>query len=349
MATQQQFLDFLSDIEPSKITKKRASDAHKALRNFLSNHETFKEYHINTFLSGSYKRDTAIRPQVNNGDEERPDVDIIVVTNHTLDDAPSDVLNCLYKTLEEKYDSIRKQTRSIGIETSMADMDVVLIISPNGMDGTLYIPDRKLKKWLETNPPRHTSWTTERNQDSSGRFKPLVKLVKWWRRENRTISKKPKGFIIECIVAECMNYHETHYEDLFTEVLEGIVDRYQYYIETEQVPHIDDPGVPGNNVLSNVTLAAFEGFYNKAKVHAELARSAQQEEDAHKELSIWREIFGERFPRSNLQDRASKLKEARISGSIFIDPMTGKVNKNQNSATHVKSPPHRDWHDKEIL
>ena len=152
--------------------------------------------------------------------------------------------------------------------------------------------------------------------------------------------------MIECIVAECMNYYETQYEDLFIEVLEGIVDRYQYYIESEQVPHIDDPGVPGNNVLSNVTFAAFQGFYNKAKTHAELARSAQQEEDAHKELSIWREIFGERFPRSNLQDRASALKEARISRGIFIDPMTGRVNKNRNSATHVKSPPHRDWHDK---
>ena len=29
------------------------------------------------------------------------------------------------------------------------------------LDGKLYIPDRKLSKWVETNPPRHTEWTTE--------------------------------------------------------------------------------------------------------------------------------------------------------------------------------------------
>jgi hypothetical protein len=141
---QARFLKFLSDIEPSPTTKQNASSSHTTLRAYLAGHEDFIEHHVRTFLSGSYKRDTAIRPRRKNGDTERPDVDIIVETNHTLDDNPAEVVDLLYTTLEKQYPNIRRQARSVGIETSKADMDVVPIIAPYGKEGQLYIPDRKL-------------------------------------------------------------------------------------------------------------------------------------------------------------------------------------------------------------
>lgn len=322
MITQQQFKDFLHDIEPSPTTKTRASTAHTALRAFLRSHSTFK-VHVDTFLSGSYRRDTAIRPITKEGEEERPDVDIIVVTNHTLADDPKEVIDLLYKTVKEKY-TVRKQTRSVGISTATVDMDVVPIIAPEGIEGTLYIPDRRLEQWLITNPPRHTSWTTEVNQASGGRFKPLVKLIKWWRRENPTISKRPKGFVIECIVAECMDYEETQYVDLFVGTLEEIVNRYATHISLKCLPRIDDPGVPGNSVTAGMTFAAFEGFYNKAKAHAELGRCAQSEHDPTESLSLWRKIFGPRFPASNGTKSKSLLSDAAVPmGLTFQDrPVT---------------------------
>jgi hypothetical protein len=324
MVTQKQFKDFLHDIEPSSTTKKKASAAHTTLRKFLREHTTFSEFHVDTFLSGSYRRDTAIRPVTKEGEEERPDVDIIVVTNHTLNDEPKDVLNLLYRTLKEKYDDIRKQARSVGISTASADMDAVPIIAPQGMEGTLYIPDRKLSQWLVTNPPRHTSWTTEINQVSGGRFKPLVKLMKWWRRENPTVSKRPKGFVIECIAAECMDFEETQYADLFLGTLEGIVTKYAMYIAAGSLPFIKDPGVPSSSVTSGMTFAAFEGFYNKAEAHAELGRRAQKEQDPEKALTLWRKIFGPRFPASSTDKSNSLLSEAVVpTGSTFPDkPVT---------------------------
>ena len=296
MAIQTQFRQFLTDIEPSTTTKKRAQDAHTRLRKFIRSHETFKQYHEGTFLSGSYKRDTAIRPQVKDGDEERPDVDIIVITNHSLDDVPSDVVNLLYDTLSDKYDDLRKQARSVGVFTSTADMDVVPIIAPDGMDGTLYIPDRHLGEWLETNPPAHSTWTTEMNATGEGRFKPLVKLTKWWRREKPTISKRPKGFMIECIVAECMDFEETQYAELFLGMLESIVSRYSAYVSLDMVPSIEDPGVADNDVLSGMTFSAFEGFYNKAATCAEIGRRALAAGDTEEGLRLWRDVFGSRFP-----------------------------------------------------
>jgi predicted nucleotidyltransferase len=296
MATQQQFRDFLQDIEPSSTTKRNASVGHTSLRRYLKEHEEFSDYHLDTFLSGSYKRDTAIRPQIKDGVESHPDVDIIVVTNHSLSDDPCKVIDLLYDTLRGKYERIRKQARSVGIRTSKVDMDVVPIIAPNGLGEILYIPDRKLEKWLVTDPPRHTTWTTEVNEESGGRFKPLVKLMKWWRRENPTIAKKPKGFQIECITAECMDRKESRYDELFIGTLEQIVKNYQACIVFEFVPSIDDPGVSGNNVMDGVSFHAFKGFYNKAKTCAELGRKAQSETDKEEESKLWRQIFGSRFP-----------------------------------------------------
>jgi hypothetical protein len=319
MITQQQFKDFLHDIEPSPSTKQRASTAHQTLRTYLRNHDAFSHYHVDTFLSGSYKRDTAIRPVSIEGEQERPDVDIIVVTNHTLRDQPEDVIELLYQTLVDQYD-IRKQTRSVGISMATVDMDVVPIIAPQGMTKTLYIPDRKLKQWLVTNPPRHTLWTTETNKASHGHFKPLVKLMKWWRRENRTISKRPKGFVIECIVAECMDFDETDYAELFLGTLEGIIRRYAPDISLGMLPRIEDPGVPGNSVTDGTTYAAFKGFYNKACTHAEIGRLAQQEDDPEDSLSLWREVFGSRFPASGSTKSNGLLSEAAApTGLEFPD------------------------------
>lgn len=329
MATKKQFLDFLKDIEPSPTTKSDASSAHTSLRKFLRDHEDFKKVHIDTFLSGSYKRDTAIRPRIIDGKLTKPDIDIIVVTNHSLNDSPKDVINLLRDTLSDAdYGFVDPpNTRSVGIYTDKVEMDVVPIIAPWGMDSTLYIPDRKLEKWLVTNPPRHTSWTTQVNDASGGTFKPLVKLFKWWRRENRTISKRPKGFVIECMVAENMKYGEDSYENLFLDTLENIVNKYAINIILGTVPHISDPGVPGNSVTNGMTFDAFKGFYNKAKDHLEIGRGAQQEENPEEELKLWRKIFGERFPAAQNNTANSLLSSALTPGTIEFPNKPVKPNK----------------------
>jgi hypothetical protein len=317
MATNGQFEDFLHDIEPSPTTKKNCADAHSVLRGFLRNHNIFSPWHADTFLSGSYKRDTAIRPKTEEGKIERPDVDIIVVTKHTLNHKPADVLTLLMNTLGNNYSGIRKQARSVGISTATVDMDVVPIIEPQ--EGALYIPDRKLESWLPTNPPAHTSWTTQVNKETGGRFKPLVKLMKWWRRESPTISKYPKGFVIECITAACMDQTETNYGKLFAVTLQAITDRYLLWLSLGIIPHIDDPGVPGNSVCSKISLSAFEGFCKKAESHAKIASQALAESDSEKTTELWREIFGQRFPKPRSQKSGLLKKAAVLEGLVFPD------------------------------
>jgi hypothetical protein len=319
LITQQQFLDLLADIEPSATTKANASSAHTALRKFIRGADSFSPYHVETFLSGSYKRNTSIRPRKKGESLSRPDIDIIVVTNHTLYDHPPNVVDLLYWTLRREYPEIRRQARSVGIATTLADMDVVPIIQPGGDGTTMYIPDRKLEKWVVTNPPGHTAWTTQVNERSGGRFKPLVKLMKWWRRENQTVSKRPKGFVLECFTEQCFDTDQTQYADQFLGTLEQIVVKYAFNILLKTVPAIADPSVPGNSVTAGMTFDTFEGFYNKAKEHAELGRKAQAEPDADKSLAMWRKIFGPRFPGSGQSKAAGLLNEAVVPGMTFPD------------------------------
>jgi len=321
------FDDFLRDIEPSRTTKARASSAHAALRDFLSKHQDFGKVHEKTFLSGSYKRDTAIRPKNSDGDVERPDVDVIVQTNHLLADNPDDVVDSLYSAVKSGYSNVRKQQRSVGVETEQASMDVVPIIAPYGDAGPFYIPDRKLETWVQTDPPRHTQWTTEMNDVAGGRFKPLVKLTKWWRRENPTVSKRPKGFVMECITAECMDKNETHYGELFAGALGGVVSNYGPSVDAGLIPHITDPGVPGNSVTDGMTFAAFEGFYRKAEAHAKLARQALEEEDPDTATELWRRVFGDRFPKVKSTKAASLLGVAAAPRTALFPDRPVKPNK----------------------
>jgi hypothetical protein len=293
------FEKFLRDIEPSPTTKSGASSAHAALRDHLAASEVLEDRHVRTFLSGSYRRDTAIRPRVVNGKLERPDIDVIMVVEYTTEDDPGTVLGDLHAALTTGpggYPNTRRQSRSVPVETAQAIMDSVPLIAPFGDGGSLFIPDKKLETWLETNPPAHTEWTTGINKRSGGRFKPLVKMMKWWRRENPTISKHPKGFVIECLVAEDLASQSNHYGEMFLSVLDGLLEKYEAFADLETVPFISDPAVPGNPILGGVSGSAFKGFINKAEGHVETVRKALAEEDGAVATRLWRAVFGPRFP-----------------------------------------------------
>lgn len=296
MATQQQFLDFLSEIEPSTSTKDMCASGHNTLRTKLAGHETYRHVHVNTFLSGSYARNTALRPRTSNGILRRPDVDIIVVTRYMQWDVPSEVIRTIRRTVTHLgYEEVESNRRSVCVKLGAVEMDVVPVIATE--DGGWLIADKSEERWLVTNPMGHNQWATAINKKAYGNFKPLVKLLKWWRRENLPHLRRPKGFILETMVADLMDYAENSYEELFAKLLERIVTEYEWLAMAGQVPYLDDPSVPGNNVFSRVKPEEFKRFYDMAVSHAALVRRAQKEQDVDKALVLWQRVFGDRFRR----------------------------------------------------
>ena len=123
------FTDFLKDIRPTATQRDGYKNGHRVLRARLANYGPLTEAIVSTFLQGSYRRATAVRPQ---GDK-RPDVDIIAVTAlHHEEFKPSEVLD-LFHTFAKKYyaDKCRRQGRSIGIEVDGVDLDLVPTAAPS--------------------------------------------------------------------------------------------------------------------------------------------------------------------------------------------------------------------------
>jgi hypothetical protein len=126
------FNDFLSEIRLTENQKNDLRRGHRTLRERLESDETLSKIIIATFLQGSYRRATAIRPV---GDK-RADVDVIVVTNLdrfkvSPEEAIKDFIPFLEKYYKGKY---RIQGRSIGIELSYVDLDIVVTSAPSEVE-----------------------------------------------------------------------------------------------------------------------------------------------------------------------------------------------------------------------
>lgn len=123
------FIDFLSEIRLTPTQVEDLINGHETLRELLRKDEKLSDIIVVTFLQGSYRRSTIIKPK----DNENPDVDIVVVTN--LDKelcTPEDAHNKFIPFLEENYyNKYQIQGRSIGICLDSVDLDLVITTAPS--------------------------------------------------------------------------------------------------------------------------------------------------------------------------------------------------------------------------
>lgn len=287
MSIQEDFKAFLSDIEPSKSTVESISSAQNALRSYLENDDDYASHYEDSFLSGSYGKHTSIRPAK---DDDNRDVDIVILTDHDTNDCSSDVIIELRDALEksERYKSAHLQTHSVGINLSKLDIDVV----PLAGDGDKrYIGCIDDGDWKETDPKGHIEWSTQVNKDASGKYKPVVKIMKWWRRENCPADIKwPKGITLEKMIADCFPSDNSNYEDILVELFENLKDEYADEVDREIVPRVEDPSVPDNNLAEGYEIADFRSFLKGISSSLEII----QEEGSCNES--WRKVLGSRFP-----------------------------------------------------
>lgn len=126
------FNDFLKNIRLTENQVSELKTAHETLRSRLENDEDLKSIIVGTFLQGSYKRSTAVKPRNGN----RSDVDIIIVTNLDKESVtPEEALDNFEIFLEKYYSGkYRKQGRSWGIEMSHVDLDVVPTSAPSEIE-----------------------------------------------------------------------------------------------------------------------------------------------------------------------------------------------------------------------
>ena len=304
MALQKDFNNFLSNIEPSRSTVEYISSVQIDLRDYLKSHDTYSAVYLDTFLSGSYSKHTSIRPV--KGDKKR-DVDIIVVTNHKMTDDSADVLQELCDALldSDKYSSAEIQHHSVGIEMSQISIDVVPVIVDEEDDDIYWIGNSENGEWAKTDPKGHKTWSTKVNQDNNEEYKPLVKIIKWWRHKNCPSDiKYPKGITLEKIVADNLGDSSLSTEDFLIETLQNIVSAYKEdFADQDLLPIVEDPSekIKGNNLLEGYIAEDFSAFVYKIDEHLNKLSDSGTDND------LWRDILGDEFPKSEDSKSISNL------------------------------------------
>lgn len=194
-----QLWGLVSEIEPTQAQKEGAKRSHNYLRDVLCTGQMASRI-TGHYLSGSYSRDTAIRPL--------DDVDIIFVIDPTkwntgllsmfMRPTPERVLESFASAIRYRYpvSSVFGQRRSVRLELSHLDIDVVPAIIDNENTDFIWIPDRDSGDWIKSSPKRHGANATNVNKQQGNRFKPLVKLLKYWN-GNLPSTANLKSFAIE--------------------------------------------------------------------------------------------------------------------------------------------------------
>lgn len=296
MAKQADFSKFLSNIEPSPTTVSYISSIQTNLREYLKKHKEYKNIHVDTFLSGSYAKHTAIRPVLG---DKKCDVDIIVVTSYKSDKKPKEVLEELKDALLENsnYDTALVQQHSVGIDMSGISVDVVPVIADDEYNQIYYIGDVDSNEWSITDPKGHKEWSTAVNNDNNNEYKPLIKIFKWWRRYNCPEDKRyPKGITLEKIVADNLGDSSLSTEDFLIATMQNIVSNYkESYVNENVNPIIDDPSeiINENDLLEGYSVEDFAAFVNKLEEHLNLLNIEGTTNDS------WRKVLGAEFPNSS--------------------------------------------------
>ncbi|MGY6566108.1 MAG: SMODS domain-containing nucleotidyltransferase [Halomonadaceae bacterium] len=129
MELRPQFEAFLRNIRPSERNKEEWKRGSNTLRARLLADPDLSPIITNTFLQGSVRRSTAVRPTGG----KRSDVDVVIVTtiDYTIE-KPTDAMARFEPFLERHYKKKwTQQDRSFGIEMSYVDLDLVITALPN--------------------------------------------------------------------------------------------------------------------------------------------------------------------------------------------------------------------------
>lgn len=198
------FWETVRAIEPTQPQKEAAAASHQHLRTLLTSGKTIlttspiQKMIQNSYLSGSYARDTAIRPI--------DDVDIIFLIDYAeaarltgvQKPAPNLILDMFAREIRNHYpvSSVIGQRRSVKLEMNHLSIDVVPAVADQGQ--FIWVPDQSEGKWIKSSPKLHEQFASRINAKQNMKAKPLIKLLKYWN-SHLPESSQLKSFTVETI------------------------------------------------------------------------------------------------------------------------------------------------------
>ncbi len=284
---------FIESLELTQGQRDEVSRQHIRVRESLRQRLETKT----DFLSGSYSRNTAIRPL--------HDIDIFVVLGETRSSSasssaqrglmPDEVLKQTRQALHEEWSNkeaprLQQHSVHIGFSKSEIEFDVVPAFEVPGR-GAYLIPERGTGQWILTNPRLHQTLSTEANERAGKKLKPLLKAVKHW---NRQHGSSPLG----SFHLEAMSY--SAFPSPPEDYLTGLETLFSH-LSQRVLSACPDPAGLGSNVdarmSSNQRTTAHQVLASAAE-QVRLARKDDDNGDPRSGHARLRKLFGEFYRNS---------------------------------------------------
>lgn len=215
------------------------------------------------------------------------------------------VNNLLKKALSNisQYENAEIHTRGEAVTLKLKSYDWTFDIVPafftldekNNKVDYYYIPDGN-GRWKKTNPIKEKERIKSLNKYFDGKVYDVVRLVKYW--NARAKIKTITSYVLEAMVLDYFEKQvpykgENEWVDLhFRNFLGYMSDNIKYPIN-------DPKGIEGN--INKLTYIEQKNIAERAKNDYEKAKLAVdkelEEKDHQSSINIWKDIFGDEFPK----------------------------------------------------
>lgn len=277
--------DFISGLELTEHEQQRAIKQKEEVREHLRSRLVLSQ----DFISGSYGRNTAIRPL--------NDIDLFIVLEPKANAelfarGPTACLKAVRSALSQAYPNKELpilQNRSVHIEFTGTGIGYDVVPAFPADDGDGYrIPDRDIDQWIRTDPKKHQSFSTEANDRANKKLKPLIKALKRWNQEHH---KPVRSFHLEVMCCRVLTRPPDTYLDGLCILFDGLVTAIDHPCPepAEVGPNLDAGMSSGERQHARDLLRSAARQIHDAAAHARDGRTAQ----AH---HVLRGLFGADYP-----------------------------------------------------
>jgi len=274
----------ITDLQESTVST-RQKKAREVMEASLTVHDSF--------LTGSYSRSTMIAPL------KEADVDVFIVLdsmyfydyNDGKNGGQAGLLDLVKRTLKKTYTRTPDISRNGQAVTIRFD-DFVVDVVPGftRKSGGYLIPNSINQNWISTDPKKHVEIITDANTAHSGKFTPLVKMIKAWNKKN---DKYFGSFHLEVLALQILQ--NVAISD-FPSGMRYFFDKGRGLISQQNLDPAGYGGDVGNYINTQEKIqeavAKFQLAYERA-VKAEYYDTSVNVKNA---VDIWSKIFGDYFP-----------------------------------------------------
>jgi len=245
-----------------------------------------------SFLTGSYSRDTMIAPL------NETDIDIFIVLHSKYyhhyngqNGGQAGLLDLVKRTLLKTYTKtpdISRNGQAVTINFTDFAVDVVPGFKREG--GGFLIPNSITQGWISTDPKEHVEISNQFNSDHDGDYVPFVKMIKAW---NKSHSSFFRSFHLEVLALEILKNVK------ISDFPSGVRFYFSKGISLISKKNPDPAGYGGDIGSYLDTKEIVQDAVDRFQRAYELSAKAEDlgnQGDVELAVDKWRVLFGDYFP-----------------------------------------------------